>query len=357
MTESEENSIDAYKRDNEYLDEKEWGAIDRLTREYEKLTEPDAIAKAGNAIGSIMPKQITQLGKSLGGAVAEQRVFEEAMKVIAKGFKIVEQQAAKTTVNEADIIAKVNEIVDDREVTCLEEVCFARSYAVAKLIEKERALHLGAAFVEGAATGAPGFAGIPFNLVLSTFLYYRAVQSVAMYYGYDVKNNPDELAIASEVFSIAMSPSHDGGDEFAGAIGKILVLSEATMLKQTVKKGWQEMASRGGVALLIVQMRALAHKSAQKALQKAGEQGIEGVLFRSVFEQIGKKLTQKAVQRAIPVVSAALGAAFDTAQMNTVIGVANVFYHKRFIAEKAMRIQRLEDPDFAQVELVECVGD
>lgn len=35
------------------------------------------------------------------------------------------------------------------------------------------------AFTEGAATGVPDFAGIPFNIELSTFLYFRAVQSIA----------------------------------------------------------------------------------------------------------------------------------------------------------------------------------
>ena len=43
-----------------------------------------------------------------------------------------------------------------------------------------------------------GFAGLPFNLGLSTFLYYREVQSVAMYYGYDIKNDTAELVIANE---------------------------------------------------------------------------------------------------------------------------------------------------------------
>lgn len=39
---------------------------------------------------------------------------------------------------------------------------------------------------------------MPFNLGLSTFLYYREVQSVAMYYGYDIKNDTAELVIANE---------------------------------------------------------------------------------------------------------------------------------------------------------------
>lgn len=60
-------------------------------------------------------------------------------------------------------------------------------------------------------------------------------------------------------------------------------------------------------------------------------------MFRGVFEQIGKRLTQQAVKKAVPVVSAAIGAFFDTAQMNKVLDYADVFYQKRFILEKGMR--------------------
>jgi len=61
------------------------------------------------------------------------------------------------------------------------------------------------AFAEGGATGYFGFAGLPLNLVLSMFLYYRAVQSIAMFYGYDVKHDSAELVIAGEVFMSALS--------------------------------------------------------------------------------------------------------------------------------------------------------
>ena len=43
-----------------------------------------------------------------------------------------------------------------------------------------------------AAGGVAGFAGIPFNNALSTFIYYCTVQSVAMSYGYDEKNDSAE---------------------------------------------------------------------------------------------------------------------------------------------------------------------
>ena len=47
------------------------------------------------------------------------------------------------------------------------------------------------------------------------------------------------------------------------------------------------------------------------------------------------------VSKAVPVVGGVLGAAFDTAQMNTILKYADLFYHKRFIVEKEMRIDAL----------------
>lgn len=74
-----------------------------------------------------------------------------------------------------------------------------------------------------------------FSIVLSIFLYYRAVQSVAMFYGYDVKNDSAELVIASEVFINALSPSSSGSDEMSSIIGKVMLMTEITAVKQTAK--------------------------------------------------------------------------------------------------------------------------
>ena len=60
-----------------------------------------------------------------------------------------------------------------------------------------------------------------------------------------------------------------------------MMVSEATALKQTAAKTWADMAARGGVGLLITQMRALAHASAKKALENAGKAGLETSVFRT----------------------------------------------------------------------------
>jgi hypothetical protein len=50
-----------------------------------------------------------------------------------------------------------------------------------------------------------------------------------------------------------------------------MLMSQASMIKQTAQKTWSDMASKGGIPLLMTQMRALAYKSAQTALDKAGK--------------------------------------------------------------------------------------
>ena len=197
---------------------------------------------------------------------------------------------------------------------------------------------------EGAGTGAFGFAGLPFNLVLCMFICYRAVQSVAMFYGYDVKEDPSELIIASDVFMNALSPSTANANEVSSTIVKIMTFAEAQSLKQATKKTYAEMISKGGTSLLVVQLRALANNAAKKALDEAGVKGLESSAFKAVFEQIGKGLGKKSVGKMIPGISAVIGAAFDISQMNTVISYADVFYNKRFLLEKEQRINALVYP-------------
>ncbi len=77
-----------------------------------------------------------------------------------------------------------------------------------------------------------------------------------MFYGYDVKNDSTELVIASEVFTNALSPStSDANNEATNIIGKIMLMSQAAVVKQTAKKTWTDMAARGGIPLLLAQMK------------------------------------------------------------------------------------------------------
>ena len=230
----------------------------------------------------------------------------------------------------------------------LEEVCFARSYDISNIVGNYKRSHVLTATLEGAATGAFGFAGIVPNLVFSLFLYFRAVQSVAMYYGYDVRNNASEMEIASSVLMSALSPQNDAANnELTAAVGKFMVFTETTAVRQAANKTWADMIEHGGLGLMIAQIRALSNKDAQKALETAGKKGVENSVFRSILEQLGRKTTLKNTSRVMPVVGAFIGALFDTTQMKKIISYADIFYNKRFIEEKEVRLNTLIHPEEA----------
>lgn len=261
------------------IDRKEETSLVALTERYNKLIEPGMLSKVGSKISSIIPEPVKRFGGNVKDSITEAELFSQCMKVVAEGFNVLEKQAAKMSISEEGIVKKINKTLEGYQIKKLEEVCFVRGYHISKSVSSYKMQDLGFALAEGGATGYFGFAGLPFK--------------------------------------------------------------ELTAVKQTAKKTWTEMAKRGGVGLLLTQMRALANKSAQKALEKAGQKGLENSLFKEIFEQIGKKLTKKALGKAIPVAGAVISALFDVEQMNTILEYADVFYNKRYILEKEERINVL----------------
>ena len=323
------------------IDYREEKTLDDLTHRYKELMKPSAVAKVGDKAVKAIPEPIKKYAKDIGLKIEKIELYTNCMKVVVEGFSILERNAAKYAISIDTIIKNINNSTKSVEINSLEEVCLARSYDISKCVGKYRTKDLALACVEGGVTGAFGFKGLPFNIVLSMFLYFKAVQSIALYYGYDVINESSELVIASDVFMLALSPDSNGANEVTDLIAKFMMMAQVTTLKQMSKKTWQEMAQHGGITLLVCQMRALANQAANTALQKAGKAGLENSLFRTVFEQIGKNLTKKSINRGLPVVGGFIGAGFDTAQMNKVLEYADVFYNKRFLTEKEVRINTL----------------
>lgn len=331
------------------IDEREFNEIAVLASRYEKVIAPGRLAKMGKRATEIAPAPVKELASKASDAardtingLTESELMASAVKKAAEGFGELEKHAAKASVSREYVISRINEGGQDQKISCLSEICLLRAYDIATIADKEKFQHMGIAFVEGGGLGAAGFWGLPANLALSMLIYFRAVQSVAMFYGYDVKENPDELVIASEVFSKAMSPSQSDNPA-NDYVGKVLVYTEIAGIKKAAAKTWTAMIDKGGAALILAQMRALSNSAARKALEKAGKKGIEAGVFTKTLAQIGEKLTLKNITKMIPFVGAGFGALFDTAQMNRVIEIANLFYHKRFILEKEDRIRQLEE--------------
>lgn len=336
-----------YSTPNPIVDVKEERLLQTLTEKYEKLTTPSDLAVAGKtlkkAIVKATPDKIKLAGIALSDSVTEADIYKQALDLLANGFTKIEELAASYTISKTAIVVRVNLATPNNEIKRIEDCCLARSYDIQRLVNTYRKKDMGLALIEGAGTGFAGFWGIPFNLVFSTFLYYRAVQAVAMFYGYNVIDDPNELVIASEVFSCAMSPLQKGSQSELGSIVvKVLALSETATVKKLVTKNWTDMATHGGLALLITQIRALSNVYARRALENTGKKGLENSLFKNFFGQLGSKFTQQTVKKAMPFVSSFIGACMDTAQMSKIIEYADIFYHKRFIIEKEVRIYELQ---------------
>ena len=330
------------------VDAKEKKQLNTLTERYEKLITPGTIKKTMNTIGTkvdeILPENVKNIGEKMKNTISQQEIMKKSLEILANNFQKVQEFASKYAVNEKIVCQALNKISKDNQIESLDEICLLRAYDISKIVEKYQIADIGTTLIQGAGLGAMGFAGLPFNLVISTFLFFRAVQAVALFYGYDVKNDSVELEIAGEVFSSAMSPEYGNTNALSENIAKIMLITETTVIKQTAKKGWEAMANKNAATLLITKMRALANKSAQKALEKAGKNGLENSIFKDIFEQIGRKLTQDSLKRAIPYwVGAVIGGTIDTYQMRNILKYANIFYCKRFILEKEDNIKLLLD--------------
>lgn len=348
---------------NPVINEREYDEINVLAEKYQRLLEPSVLAKAGKFIGDAAPEPLKALAVKVGDAAADtingltkQDLIEGALSWAATGFKQLEEYAARATVGRDYVLQKINSGKQAERVESLEEICMLRSYDVAKIANDESLQHRVIAFLEGGSTGAAGFAGIVPNLALSMLIYFRAVQSVAMFYGYDVKNDAAELIIASDVFTQSMSPSSKGNST-NDYIGKILVYAETAAISKAAKKTWTAVIQTGGAGLLVTQIRALSNAAARKALEKSGKKTLENRVFSNALEQVGQKLTLKNITTMVPFIGAGFGALFDFAQMNKVLEFADLFYHKRFILEKPERVQQLTGQELPPEEPIDVEVD
>lgn len=228
---------------NEYMspvpviDRKETLALEKLADRYNKLVEPSFAAKLGTKAGEKLPQKLKDIGHGIGHSLSEAELYGQIMSVVANGFQTIEDYAAKYTISEKSILGKINKHSKTVKVESLDEICLVRSYDIAKAVNSSKGKGIISAAIEGGGTGYIGFWGLPANIVLSTFLYFRAVQTIAMFYGYDVKNDHMELVIAGDVFTKALSPEYDDvNNEATGLISKIMVMSQAAVVQQTAKK-------------------------------------------------------------------------------------------------------------------------
>jgi hypothetical protein len=328
------------------LDKKEIALFDRLTKDYERFIAPGPITKGlkkiQESINWLTPPKVKTLAKDSIDAAKQWQVIELVMKQVGSGFSELTTLTARITVRRESILNSFKK--EGYRFSSIEEICFARSYHAEKYVERGKFQNMALALGEGMVTGAPGLIGVPFNIALSFFLYFRATQNIAMHYGYDVHNDPSELQFAADVTMASLEPSIlDKEGTVTGIIAKMMLSVELSSLSHGLgRRTLSQMAERGGTELIYVQIRAMANKAAQKALNKTSSKSIEAGIFKNLLEQIGKMIPKEATKKSIPFIGAIIGGGCDSYLMSRVLYGSNLIYHKRFLTEKASRIAILD---------------
>ena len=322
------------------LDKREQAIFSGLTYKYIQVKKPGTVSKFADKMLNAATDNMKILGKDVKKTISETELYNQCMKIVVEGFKVIEEKTAKHTISRETIIQQVDQAVTYTRILDLKEICLIRCYDIDNLITFQKYQNLAFVLLEGSATGVLGFAGMPFNLVLSTFLFFRAVQSIAMFYGYDVVNNKNEMVIASQIFMKTLCPEEES--EFSKVIEKIMMLNFPTAFSK-VPDDSENVQVKEATTELFSQLDVLADKFADKAIENVGQKSFEEKVFKELFEQVGKKIAKGIMKKSIPVISLATGALIDTVQMKKLIDYAKIFYCKRFIAEKEKRIKELQN--------------
>lgn len=306
----------------------------RLLQRYNNLLTPNKIlTKAGKTIVELIPKDVKDSAEQLFRTVNEADIYKKTLSVISDSFKQIERYASGKTLSEEFIISAVNSVVPQNTVTDLKEFCLARGYNISSLVFDFKRKNLFYAMANGAGTGAFGLAGLPANLALTLFLYYRAVQSVAMIYGYNVKTDNVEMVIAGEVLIAALNPLTENSGGINGALNEFLALKplflsdKGDASPEALKK--------------LCEIKSMAKESLNQDAYKSTSGGFEYTVYKKVFEKLGEKFSKKILKKGIPLASTVIGAVTDSLEMNTVIEYADIFYNKRFLAEKKDNLKAL----------------
>lgn len=213
------------------VDHREAALMKHLAVDYQKFTTPGRVSKgfaeAWRRVSQIAPDKLATLLGAATDAAAEAKIVRKAMEYASRGFGELVKHSSRFTLSRDAVLRAIRQA--GLEVAHFDHIPTLRSYKLEPIIQGRRGWSIAGAFAEGAATGAPGLFGVPFNIALSFFLYFRAVQDVALVYGYDVKNDPRELEIASQITLMSLAPTIGSGTE-------TLALTERT--RESAARDW-----------------------------------------------------------------------------------------------------------------------
>jgi hypothetical protein len=329
------------------LDEKEERALEHLDRAYEKFMQKSLISRGADIVREktkeIMPEKLQVYNedmqkflKSKMDIASSTEIWKKVMKLAGEGFIVLQGVSAKHTIDEKKVIKKMQEI--NSGVDALDKFDQMRSYQIEKIILSNDWKLYVENILQAASTGAVGAVGIPFNIILATFIQFRTIQLIAMHYGYDVKGSQVEMDYASSVYLQIISKGKViDTDGYGEIISKMMAQAELGALRKALRtKTYGQMIQEGGIQLIYVQIRAIANRAAKNAIGLAGQKEIENKSLKKILQAVSEKMSQRIGAKAIPGISAILNVLIDTRQIYKIIKMSNVIYQKRFLLDKEM---------------------
>ena len=116
------------------LTNRELAELEALTEQYEKMVAPSKLKQLTDKAGSKIPENLrATVGDALDGLTSEiqqQELYAQVMKQVVDGFKVIEEQAAKYSVTEAQIVEAANTTLENVTIRSIDELFMLRSFDV-----------------------------------------------------------------------------------------------------------------------------------------------------------------------------------------------------------------------------------
>jgi len=333
---------------NDIWDEKEYLRMEYLKVKYLKLINPSYFSKKITPIFDQVKKTVPQSGWiKIGNTITQSDFMSRAMSIVGKQFKEIETKTAIISVSKKDVLNVHNRY--HSSIVKFEDICFARSYDVSKMINKKDYEHLIWTTIQSVLSGITGISGVVYSTVFGSFIYFRAAQSIALYYGYDVKDDPLELEFAGEVTLIALSKIFEDkkSNHVANHIHQMMLTDEHSLKVETNKSTFSSVgqASRSASSAKLVTKRAvnMSEYLLKKSLSKSHKKATEQEVFSELFERLIGLASKSSGKKVVPIAGTLIGMIFDISDMTRLLKYTNMVYEKRFIIEKEMRINNTLD--------------
>jgi hypothetical protein len=155
----------------------------------------------------------------------------------------------------------------------------------------------GVTFAEGAALGAAGLPGIPFDIVSLVTLNLRAIGEYATYCGFDIESQHERL-YAMHILGLASSPTDNSK---AVAMAQLVKIAKDVAARRT----WKDLEKHAFVQLM-----------------------------KQIAKALGIRLTKAKLAQIVPLAGAVVGGGFNSYFTAKICDCAYHLYRERFLAAK-----------------------